>query len=66
MAFYLAVLKKEKDWVLIYFHKNGQEGQVTIVTETKGPLKGKRVVRGWEEESAKHYSLPFLIESISD
>jgi putative hydrolase len=59
-------LNKEKDWVIIYFHKNGQEGQVTIVTETKGPLKGKRVVRGWEEESEKHYSLPFLLESIAD
>ncbi|NND33858.1 MAG: DNA-binding protein [Saprospiraceae bacterium] len=59
-------LGKEKDWVIIYFHKNGQEGQVTIVTETKGPLKGKRVVRGWEEESEKHYSLPFLLESVAD
>ena len=59
-------LGKEKDWVIIYFHKNGQEGQVTVVTETKGSLKGKRVVRGWEEESEKHYSLPLLLESISD
>ncbi|MCB0668543.1 MAG: hypothetical protein KDC80_22115 [Saprospiraceae bacterium] len=59
-------LKKEYDWVIIYYQKEDIEGQVTVVTETKGPLKGKRVVRGWEEESEKYYSLPLLLESQSD
>jgi len=31
------------------------EGQRTVVTETQSPLKGKRVVRGREEESIDHY-----------
>lgn len=59
-------LQKEFDWVIIYYQKNKNEGQVTVVTETKGDLKGKRVVRGWEEESEKYYSLPLLLESQTD
>lgn len=39
-------LHKTSDWVVIFFEKNGFEAQVTVVTETSGPYKGKRVVRG--------------------
>lgn len=39
-------LGKTDDWVVIYFERNGKEHQHTIVTETKGTLEGKRVVRG--------------------
>ena len=39
------------DWVVIYFHQDsGPEGQRTVVTETHGPLAGRRVVRGREAE----------------
>ena len=39
------------DWVVLYFSKhNGAEGQRTVVTETRGPLAGHRVVRGREAE----------------
>lgn len=44
-------LDKTDDWVIIYFEKNGIEGQSTVVTETSGVLKGKRVVRGRESET---------------
>ncbi|MGB5708050.1 MAG: helix-hairpin-helix domain-containing protein [Arenicellales bacterium] len=45
-----------RDWVIIYFYdKKHHEGQHTIVTETKGPLIGKRVVRGREDECMAHY-----------
>ena len=44
-------LDKTEDWVVIYFEKNGIEGQSTVVTETSGVLKGKRVVRGRESET---------------
>lgn len=44
-------LDKTDDWVVVYFEKNGIEGQSTIVTETSGALKGKRVVRGRESET---------------
>jgi DNA uptake protein ComE-like DNA-binding protein len=43
-------LGKTHDWVVIFFEKNGDEGQCTVVTETHGPLEGKRVVRGREAE----------------
>lgn len=39
------------DWVVIYFHKDGRpEGQRTVVTETRGENRGRRVVRGREAE----------------
>ena len=44
-------LNRTNDWVVLYFYDgNHREGQSTIVTETRGPLKGKRVVRGREPE----------------
>ena len=43
-------LGKTHDWVVIFYEKNGDEGQCTVVTETHGPLEGKRVVRGREGE----------------
>ncbi|MEP6985339.1 MAG: helix-hairpin-helix domain-containing protein, partial [Chloroflexota bacterium] len=36
-------LGKTDDWVVIYFERGKTERQHTIVTETKGALKGKRV-----------------------
>ena len=46
-------LGRETDWVVLYFHRDGRpEGQRTVVTETTGPLRGQRVVRGREAESA--------------
>jgi hypothetical protein len=44
-------LGKTADWVVIYYASDHHvEDQCTVVTETKGPLKGKRVVRGREQE----------------
>jgi putative hydrolase len=48
-------LKKTHDWVIIYFYDDQhQEGQHTLVTETRGPLLGRRVVRGRENECLRH------------
>ncbi len=38
------------DWVVVYFERDGQEGQCTIVTERSGSRAGQRVVRGREQE----------------
>jgi len=44
-------LKRTHDWVVLYFYAGDQrEGQHTVVTETHGPMKGRRVVRGREAE----------------
>jgi hypothetical protein len=41
---------------VIYFEKDGRESQYTVVTEQHGPLHGKRVVRGCENECLSFYS----------
>jgi putative hydrolase len=44
-------LGRTQDWVVLYFYDGDhEEGQHTVVTETHGPLRGKRVVRGREAE----------------
>jgi putative hydrolase len=49
-------LDRAKDWVVIFFYdKQHHEGQHTVVSETKGPMLDKRVVRGREEECYGHY-----------
>lgn len=44
-------LGRTHDWVVIYYSADEEaEGQATVVTETRGPLEGRRVVRGREAE----------------
>lgn len=44
-------LGKTTDWVMIFYASDHRvEDQYTVVTETNGPLKGHRVVRGREAE----------------
>lgn len=44
-------LQRIRDWVVIYYETDAlPEGQCTVVTETRGPLVGRRVVRGREDE----------------
>jgi putative hydrolase len=46
-----------RDWVVIYFHKDDRpEGQSTVVTETRGELIGRRVVRGRERDCRAYYA----------
>jgi hypothetical protein len=49
-------LGRTRDWVVIYFHDDDHvERQRTVVTETRGPLLGRRVVRGREAECRAWY-----------
>ncbi len=49
-------LGRTRDWVVIYFYDDHhREGQHTVVTETRGTLIGRRVVRGREAECRAHY-----------
>ncbi len=44
-------LSRTGDWVVIYFHRDARpEGRRTIVTETQGSARGRRIVRGREAE----------------
>jgi ERCC4-type nuclease len=47
-------LGRTNDWVVIYYERDGLEGQCTVVTERSGQAKGRRVVRGRESESLAH------------
>jgi hypothetical protein len=49
-------LGKTNDWVVVYYEKGKGENQCTVVTESRGQLKGKRVVRGREKECEKYYA----------
>ena len=46
---------KVRDWVVVYYGKDGATGQCTVVTEAGGPLAGRRVIRGREVECARYY-----------
>jgi DNA polymerase (family 10) len=46
-----------KDWVVLYFDKDEEEGQCTVVTAHGGPLDGRRVVRGREVECLAYYGV---------
>jgi hypothetical protein len=49
-------LGRSRDWVVVYFYDDEHaEGQHTVVTETRGALAGKRVVRGREGECRGYY-----------
>jgi len=49
-------LERTRDWVVIYFYDDHhREGQRTVVTETHGPLLGRRVVRGYEHDCQQYY-----------
>jgi hypothetical protein len=50
-------LDRVKDWVVISFHDDRHhEGQHTVVTETRGAVTGRRVVRGREQECSDFYA----------
>ncbi|MGI9523590.1 MAG: helix-hairpin-helix domain-containing protein [Hyphomicrobiaceae bacterium] len=50
-------LDRTQDWVVVFAHQSdGAEKQFTVVTEHRGPLAGKRVIRGRESECIAHYS----------
>lgn len=44
-----------RDWVVIYRDDDGGEGRWTVVTSQFGALRGRRIVRGREQECRAHY-----------
>lgn len=56
-------LGKTHDWVVVYFHRDGEaEAICTIVTETRGENAGRRVVRGREDEMEAALHPPLFAE----
>lgn len=50
-------LGRTDDWVVIYPENGAGERPFTVVTERRGPLKGRRVVRGREGECRELYGV---------
>jgi DNA polymerase (family 10) len=48
-------LGKTNDWVVVYYDDGSGERKCTVVTEFKGELNGKRVIRGREKECGEYY-----------
>lgn len=48
-------LGQTRDWVVVSFSDGFTSGQRTLVTETRGDLRGRRVVRGRERECRTSY-----------
>jgi DNA polymerase (family X) len=46
---------KTDDWVVLFEDDGFRERQATVVTESRGPLAGSRVVRGRERECEEYY-----------
>ncbi len=44
------------DWVVIYYDRDAEHGQCTVVTARRGVLQDRRVVRGREPECRQHYA----------
>ncbi|MGI9424549.1 MAG: helix-hairpin-helix domain-containing protein [Hyphomicrobiaceae bacterium] len=50
-------LGRTRDWVVLYAHRRDEpEQQCTVVTEHRGALAERRVVRGRESECLTHYA----------
>lgn len=48
-------LGKSRDWVVVFYDDGSGERKCTVVTEFKGQLSGKRVIRGRETECSQYY-----------
>jgi putative hydrolase len=46
---------KTRDWVVLYYDGGRGERQCTLITAQRGPLEGKRIVRGRENECFDYY-----------
>jgi hypothetical protein len=45
-----------RDWVVIYRDDDAHSGSWTVITASFNPLRGRRVVRGRENECRQHYA----------
>lgn len=47
-----------RDWVVIYRDEREGDGQWTTITSEYGPLQGRRIIRGREQECREYYFRP--------
>jgi hypothetical protein len=56
-------LGKTRDWVVLYYDDGRGERQCPVITSQRRPLKGKRIIRGREEECAQYYQVQEALSS---
>jgi len=49
-------MKMTNDWIVIYYDGAGGERQCTVITAQRGPLAGRRIIRGREGECLTFYA----------
>ena len=59
-------IQKTNDWVVLYYDGPAGERQCTVITSQRGPLAGKRIVRGREEECTTYYSRAVATRDTAD
>jgi DNA polymerase (family 10) len=57
---------RSRDWVIILYDGLDDHGQETVVTEWRGLLRRRRVVRGREAACHRHYGIPVPEDSYAD
>jgi putative hydrolase len=55
-----------RDWVVLYYDGRDGEQQGTVITSRRGPLTGKRIVRGRETECLKYYQQAEKLDAAAD
>lgn len=50
-------LGRNRDWVVLYHDGGTGERQCTVITSERGPMAGRRIVRGREAECAEYYRI---------
>jgi hypothetical protein len=58
-------LGRTHDWVILYHDGRGGERQCTVITSRQGPLEGKRIVRGREDECLRYYEMIAAADSMA-
>ena len=48
-------LGRTRDWVVVFYQRDEEDGQCTVVTERRGADAGRRVIRGHEAPCSAHY-----------
>ena len=55
---------RTRDWVILYYDSgHREERQCTVITSQRGPLAGKRIIRGREKECETFYLAPPVRET---
>ena len=53
-------LGRTHDWVVLYYDGRGGERQCTVITAERGPLQGRRIIAGREDDCLRYWRTSFI------